>query len=1115
MGEATFRMSLEADGSADFNGVGGTWAYADGKLIIGGLGGTAHEFLATVDGSALTLAIEGMQHPLILERVAPSVAGGSTAEHGSVAGLIGEWEGARGEEIAFRPDGVLLHAGEAMRYRAGKLWLSFLHEGGELRLPYELSADRLVLGSGETRQELRRKGAPAASNAAIADEASGLQHRDYTEEDAKRLEETLSGLSPEERRQGLKVGLVTYGYVAYRSLFLLAQKLPSSAILQQHCVEAAALSISWLSGERLTDRADEDERRALVALDILKIGGEDCGLHRLAARSIMSLPEGHPLRDVEAARDALLKQLDFCFKRKFWGGWISTVASLIEYDFLNEEAVSAFVMIAEGILERDPHDIFGEQVRLGEENFLKSAVEAVHSVHPHPNEMLIELRKEFRGVLLKHYGERAVRARDAGDETAFRESLEKAEAQVQLLSANNGESSPTDTLDLMGLVKDLANKPREAVELYARALASGKLGPFAAQNTAQREASLRVTTSDFQRAIDLLQPILSSLEAEYLAEVEDNAVQSAGGAFCKAAEDLAFSYAATDRWGEALTTLDRAKSLRLRHRAGLRETEAGAAIVGVERALYASSRGAAAGGLPNGASEKDPIGRELSQLTRTLELYRQARQVTTSDLLSSPTVAAIAGALHSDEACAILGVHHVGMMLAVIFPGNMEEPSAHRILSDLTWTQLFRTMSEGENGWLYLNAFPIMAKATHREAVRDMIPRLDQALGAPLAEMLEGRGVRRLTIIPHHFLHLAPFWVLPSLSSYQVTVVPSAAHLMRSRTPRPATTRSTLAVIDPTLDLPMSPAEAHAMEHHLAPSGWVARRLARADAREEKVVEALRGAAILHFSGHGQSDGLHPTKSCLLLYPDLDRFAALGVDPLETLASKVEKWEHDPWQGIHASFPGLGRLYQIGYTEADVKEWTLEYSETGTLWHRYHGTALTHRAELWRAGDIMVQGAFAECRLAFLSSCHSGGAWNVRSHDIDEFAGLPAALLLAGVGSVVASLWPVDDVTTALYADKFYAVLAESDSVVDLAAVAYDTATYLRDLTRERAARCLADLRKRTTDPKARFRLEAATDRIASGAEMPFASPYDWGAFYVTGASEIDFGRGEAHEQAR
>src|SRR5208337_1491798 len=111
------------------------------------------------------------------------------------------------------------------------------------------------------------------------------------------------------------------------------------------------------------------------------------------------------------------------------------------------------------------------------------------------------------------------------------------------------------------------------------------------------------------------------------------------------------SLASSGRWGEALATLDRAKSLRLRHRAALRETEAAEAIVGVERALYATTRGAPSGGFLNAASDKDPIGQKLSLPTRTLEIYRQAREGATSNLLSSPTVADIAGSLSADEAC--------------------------------------------------------------------------------------------------------------------------------------------------------------------------------------------------------------------------------------------------------------------------------------------------------------------------------------------------------------------------------------------------------------------------------------------------------------------------------
>jgi hypothetical protein len=892
-----------------------------------------------------------------------------------IAGLLGEWESRQGLTVAFRPDGVLLLAGEATHYRVGKLLISVLHEGQELHLPYELSDDQLVLGAGETRQEFCRKGAAATLADNTTAVSSGLlQDGGYSEEDAKSFAGTLNRLSPDERSQGRIAMLLTSGYTGVRSLFLLAQKLPGSVILQQECVAMVGLVLLWLSGGRLTDRADEDERRAMVAQEILKAGEVVRGLDRLAARAVMSLPEGHPLRDIHAAQEALLRQLDFSLGRRLWGAWISTAISLIEYEFVNETAVSVLDAIAEAILDKDPDEIFREQIDDAKQSLVGSGFAAIGLPDHDPEEMREELRKEFRRVVLIYHCGNAIRARDEGDEVAFQGSIEKAETQWHRFSegCNDKASKDAEALNLMGLVKDLANEPKEAADYYAQALATGQLGTRAARDTARREAALRARACEWRRAIDLLEPILPTLEAEYLVEVEDGAVQSAGAAFCKAAEDLSFSLASSDCWGKALIALDRAKSLRLRHRAALRERGDAEAIAQVERELYATTRGATPDGPFQRVADLDLVGGKLSRPTRTLEIYRQAREGYTSDLLSSPTVGEVAGNLKADEACAILGVHSVGTMLAIIFPGDTEEPGARRILNDLTWTRLHQCMARDKDGWLYINLLPIMVSTAHREAIHELIPPLDQAVGTPLAELLENHQVRRLTIIPHHFLHLAPFWVLPSLSSYQTTVVPSAAHFIRSRSPRPVTARTVLSVIDPTLDLPLSPAEADAIDCHLTPAGWMPKRLSRRDALEEKIVEGIQGVAILHFSGHGQSNGLHPLKSCMLLHPNLDRFAALGADPLERLAAEVEKWELDPWQGIHTTFPGLGRLYQIVYKEADVTERFLEYSDTGTLWHRYRGTTLTHRAEQWRAGDIMVQAAFANCRLAFLSSCHSG-----------------------------------------------------------------------------------------------------------------------------------------------
>jgi CHAT domain-containing protein len=105
----------------------------------------------------------------------------------------------------------------------------------------------------------------------------------------------------------------------------------------------------------------------------------------------------------------------------------------------------------------------------------------------------------------------------------------------------------------------------------------------------------------------------------------------------------------------------------------------------------------------------------------------------------------------------------------------------------------------------------------------------------------------------------------------------------------------------------------------------------------------------------------------------------------------------------------------------------------------------------------------------------------------------------------VASLWPVEDGVTALYVDLFYAALADAVQPTDLATLVRDTAETLRAMGRETAVERLTDLRRRTKDPNARFRLEAAAHRAEQGAEQPFQHPCDWGAFYLTGRSEIDF----------
>jgi len=48
-------------------------------------------------------------------------------------------------------------------------------------------------------------------------------------------------------------------------------------------------------------------------------------------------------------------------------------------------------------------------------------------------------------------------------------------------------------------------------------------------------------------------------------------------------------------------------------------------------------------------------------------------------------------------------------------------------------------------------------------------------------------------------------------------------------------------------------------------------------------------------------------------------------------------------------------------------------------------------------------------------------------------------------------------------------------------------------------------LRRKTSSSNARFVLEVYESQITRGRQFPFSHPFDWAAFFVTGASEVQF----------
>jgi CHAT domain-containing protein len=143
--------------------------------------------------------------------------------------------------------------------------------------------------------------------------------------------------------------------------------------------------------------------------------------------------------------------------------------------------------------------------------------------------------------------------------------------------------------------------------------------------------------------------------------------------------------------------------------------------------------------------------------------------------------------------------------------------------------------------------------------------------------------------------------------------------------------------------------------------------------------------------------------------------------------------------------------------------------------------------------DLRLEGA----RLASLSACETG---IVGAELPDEVVALPAAFLQAGFGGVAASLWSVEDVSTAMLMERFYR-LWRQDGLPPVLALR-QAQCWLRDSSNgEKAAYFRHDLPK------------------ASGVKMPgqvaakwfsqvmlrqpeardFEHPFWWAAFYLTG----------------
>jgi CHAT domain-containing protein len=140
-------------------------------------------------------------------------------------------------------------------------------------------------------------------------------------------------------------------------------------------------------------------------------------------------------------------------------------------------------------------------------------------------------------------------------------------------------------------------------------------------------------------------------------------------------------------------------------------------------------------------------------------------------------------------------------------------------------------------------------------------------------------------------------------------------------------------------------------------------------------------------------------------------------------------------------------------------------------------------------------------RLAVLSACETG---IIGLRLPDEVVSLPSALVKAGFAGVLASMWEVEDQSTAMLMQRFYAQwrtkgMAPVQALQE--AQRWLRNATARDKTMFSIQRVPAPFRQviatLTTINFIAYRLVNAILRRRT--ERPFEHPYSWAAFYLTG----------------
>jgi len=855
-------------------------------------------------------------------------------------------------------------------------------------------------------------------------------------------------------------------------------------LLAELAARAESVLSAWLTGERVTRRVDEQERRIRVIRRWAQADATDAVLTRLAIDAILRLPPGHPDRDLAFARAAMLHQVE---------------RGRRSAEHLDDMLVATFYLLHHDLLSAE------DSARLIDETLTASATgkpdpaavrDLLHAGH---NYCMVRAGEQLAtgGADYPLWMKRGQRLLDmAGGEAVGLGSRLTAMTARQL---------------------DLAGDEHRAADSYAAQVDAGDARTRTVQFQALSEATLRLQAGEHQRLVDRLAPLLPILTDRYVTAVIESDIEDAGFAHARAVTLIVSGYTHLGRLDDAITVIDLAKSLRLRYRVALTGHPARAEVIALERHILALDR---AGSLPVeaqfgaeidlGGGGLEPVAdddAEMSPRTRLLERFRRLRPDLADQLRPRP-LDQIAAALASDEVAIVLaGLDDMTLVGAVTGSGRV----AAVALTEWPWQQWQQLMA-GHGGWLA--ALTREPGTDGPAALARLVERADLALGRTILDLVRqvGDDVRQVAIIPHRWLHLVPYWALPSLADLSVRMFSSADELVVSRSrPRETENGGCLVVADPTGDLPCSASEAASIAR------WVPLACRVVGAQEQQpatiagIYQALETVTWFHFSGHAFSDHRDPNRSALLLAVTTnsitesaaDSGASMVADPFQPWLVAAGPWSAADGGWKTAKVQGVGRLWERDIPGARTMERRMERGTAPTLSGLYVAGRLRRLGELWSAADMLVSGRALRCRFAFLSACESGLAGGASTY-LDEYGGLPAALRLGGVDGLICSLWPVDEGFAAVFVERFYTTLAAGAG--DPLAVVREVRRWLMEVSKWEVLNLLDELadRVRSGIPRAAFALEAYRDRInQERGDRPYADAWDWAAFYPLGGGGI------------